>query len=65
MVDLFNGTVENEMGDQVDAFDHFKSFFNETTNIKKLAARYPEGFSSFYALNRNLDKEKNIIDGKE
>ncbi|MFN9897960.1 MAG: hypothetical protein ACK55Z_04015, partial [bacterium] len=36
-----------------------------TTNIKKLAARYPEGFSSFYALNRNLDKEKNIIDGKE
>lgn len=36
-----------------------------TTNIKKLAARYPEGFSSYYALNRNLDKEKNIIDGKE
>lgn len=36
-----------------------------STNIKKLAARYPEGFSSYYALNRNLDKEKNIIDGKE
>jgi NTP pyrophosphatase (non-canonical NTP hydrolase) len=32
-----------------------------TTNIKKLAARYPEGFSSFYALNRNLDAEKKII----
>ncbi|MFL2643455.1 MAG: DUF4270 domain-containing protein [Flavobacteriaceae bacterium] len=27
IVDLFNGTVEDEMGDQVDAFDHFKSFF--------------------------------------
>jgi hypothetical protein len=36
-----------------------------TTNIKKLAARYPEGFSSYYALNRDLNKEKNIIDGKE
>lgn len=36
-----------------------------TTNIKKLAARYPEGFSSYYALNRNLDNEKKIIDGKE
>jgi NTP pyrophosphatase (non-canonical NTP hydrolase) len=32
-----------------------------TTNIRKLAARYPEGFSSYYALNRNLDNEKRII----
>lgn len=32
-----------------------------STNIRKLAARYPEGFSSFYALNRNLDNEKRII----
>lgn len=32
-----------------------------TTNIRKLAARYPEGFSSYYALNRNLDNEKKII----
>ena len=31
------------------------------TNIKKLAARYPEGFSSYYALNRNLDAERKII----
>lgn len=30
-------------------------------NIKKLQARYPEGFSSYYALNRNLDNEKKII----
>jgi len=37
-----------------------------TTNINKLAARYPEGFSSYYALNRNLDAEKKIINnGKE
>ena len=34
------------------------------TNIRKLAARYPEGFSSYYALNRNLDNEKRIIDGQ-
>jgi NTP pyrophosphatase (non-canonical NTP hydrolase) len=32
-----------------------------TTNINKLAARYPEGFSSYYALNRNLDAERKII----
>jgi len=30
-------------------------------NIKKLQARYPEGFSSYYALNRDLDNEKKII----
>ena len=33
------------------------------TNIRKLAARYPEGFSSYYALNRNLDNEKKITHG--
>jgi hypothetical protein len=36
-----------------------------TTNINKLAARYPEGFSSYYALNRNLDAEKKIINNGE
>lgn len=36
-----------------------------STNIKKLAARYPEGFSSYYALNRNLDAEKKIINGQQ
>lgn len=32
-------------------------------NIRKLQARYPEGFSSYYALNRTLDNEKKIING--
>jgi hypothetical protein len=31
-------------------------------NIDKLAARYPEGFSSYYALNRNLEKERTILE---
>ncbi len=40
MVDLFNGTVENEMGDQVDAFDHFKNeayiefYVNQDLNLE-------------------------------
>jgi hypothetical protein len=29
-------------------------------NIRKLAARYPEGFSSYYALNRNLDNSRSM-----
>jgi NTP pyrophosphatase (non-canonical NTP hydrolase) len=32
------------------------------TNIRKLAVRYPEGFSSYYALNRDLDKERKILE---
>jgi hypothetical protein len=35
------------------------------TNIRKLAARYPEGFSSYYALNRNLDAERKIINNEQ
>ena len=31
-------------------------------NIDKLAARYPEGFNSYYALNRNLEKERTILE---
>lgn len=34
------------------------------TNIKKLAARYPEKFTEFHAENRNLDTERQILEGK-
>ena len=34
-------------------------------NIKKLEARYPEKFTKEHAENRNLDKERAILEGKE
>ena len=35
-----------------------------TKNIDKLAARYPEKFSPDKAINRDLDKERKILEGK-
>ena len=35
------------------------------TNIEKLAARYPDKFTEKDALNRNLDKERKILEGKD
>lgn len=32
------------------------------TNIKKLAARYPEKFTEYHAINRNLAKEREILE---
>ena len=34
-------------------------------NIDKLRARYPDKFTEFDALNRDLDKERNILEGKQ
>ncbi len=34
-------------------------------NIKKLAARYPEKFDEFLAENRDLEVERNILEGKQ
>ncbi len=34
------------------------------TNIKKLAARYPEKFSEEKAINRNLDVERKILENE-
>ena len=31
-------------------------------NIEKLAARYPEGFSDYHAVNRDLNKEREILE---
>jgi len=55
MVDLFNGTVENEMGDQVDAFDHFKSFFYDDISESPLKL-INEAYIEFY-VNQNLNLE--------
>lgn len=34
-----------------------------TTNIRKLAVRFPYKFDSYLVSNRDLDKERNILDG--
>ena len=41
--------------------------FNEILqlNIDKLRARYPEKFTEFDALNRDLDKERAILEGEK
>lgn len=35
------------------------------TNIEKLETRYPEKFTQFHANNRDLDKEREILEGKK
>ncbi len=35
------------------------------TNIEKLAARYPDKFTEKDALNRNLNKERKILEGED
>ena len=46
-------------------FDELKLDPNETMNknIAKLKARYPEKFSKEKALNRDLEKEREILEG--
>ena len=55
VIDLFNGTVENEMGDQVDAFDHFKSFFYDDISDSSLKL-INEAYIEFY-VNQDLNLE--------
>ena len=55
IIDLFNGTVENEVGDQVDAFDHFKSFFYDDISDSSLKL-INEAYIEFY-VNQNLNLE--------
>lgn len=47
--------------------DNLKISFEEIweLNIKKLAARYPDKFTEKDALNRNLKKERKILEGEE
>ena len=61
VVDLFNGTVENEMGDQVDAFDHFKSFFYDDISESPLKL-INEAYIEFYVNQAlNLENEPDRI----
>ena len=55
VIDLFNGTVEDEVGDQVDAFDHFKSFFYDDISDSSLKL-INEAYIEFY-VNQNLNLE--------
>ena len=61
IIDLFNGTVEDEMGDQVDAFDHFKSFFYDDVTDSPLKL-INEAYIEFYVdQNLNLGNEPDRI----
>ena len=61
IVDLFNGTVEDEMGDQVDAFDHFKSFFYDDIADAPLKL-INEAYIEFYVdQGLNLENEPDRI----
>ena len=61
IIDLFNGTVEDEMGDQVDAFDHFKSFFYDDVSDSPLKL-INEAYIEFYVdQNLNLENEPDRI----
>ena len=53
VIDLFNGTVENEIGEQVDAFDHFKSFFYDDISDSPLKL-INEAYIEFY-VNQDLN----------
>ncbi len=55
LIDLFSGTVENEIGDQVDAFDHFKSFFYDDISESSLKL-INEAYIEFY-VNQDLNLE--------
>ena len=61
IIDLFNGTVEDEMGDQVDAFDHFKSFFYDDVSDSPLKL-INEAYIEFYVdQSLNLENEPDRI----
>ncbi len=60
--------LKEELGDKLWytalALDELKSTFDAVmeTNIEKLRARYPNKFTESDALNRNLDKERKILE---
>lgn len=60
--------LKEELGDQLWytalALDELRSTFENcfATNINKLRARYPNKFTELDALNRNLDKERKILE---
>ena len=54
LVDLFNGTVEDEMGEDVNALEHFKSFFYDEISDSPLKL-INEAYIEFY-----VDQELNL-----
>jgi NTP pyrophosphatase (non-canonical NTP hydrolase) len=66
-LDLVN--AKEEIGDSMwyvgIAVDVLQTTLNEvmTVNIDKLKARYPEKFTEHHAENRDLDTERNILEG--
>lgn len=66
-LNVFN--AKEELGDLLWyialAIDELRTTFEEVMelNIAKLRARYPEQFTSEKALNRNLEEERNILEG--
>lgn len=46
---------------EYDAADHMNKIMQR--NIAKLSARYPEKFTPYHAENRDLDKERRILEG--
>ena len=67
-LDIVN--VQEEFGDlgwyQAIGVDAMMADWNQIleTNLAKLKARYPEKFTSENAINRDLDKERDILEGK-
>lgn len=67
--DIDEPNLKEELGDLewyiALAIDELKTTFGIVfeTNIEKLRARYPNKFTEHHALNRNLDKERKILEG--
>lgn len=67
-LDIVN--VQEEFGDlawyQAIGVDAMQADWEQIleTNLAKLKARYPEKFTSENAINRDLDKERDILEGK-
>jgi NTP pyrophosphatase (non-canonical NTP hydrolase) len=60
--------VEEELGDAIFYISSFCRINNIDlekvleTNVAKLESRYPEKFTEYHALNRDLDKEREILE---
>lgn len=61
LIDLFNGTVEDEVGNTVDAFEHFKNFFYDDLSDLPLKL-INEAYIEFYVnQDLNLNNEPDRI----
>ena len=61
IIELFNGNIENEIGEQVDAFDHFKNFFYDDISDSALKL-INEAYIEFYVDHElNLENEPDRI----